>query len=530
VPDARGSAVRALLTLPLLLCAVLAQQPPPTFRTTTRLVEVPVVVTDRAGRPVPGLTRDDFELTEDGKPQAISVFDVLDTRAVPSRPVAPVDEESDEASPHFTNHVPRSGGSAVVILLDRLNAGLDSQWFAKIGVDRALKATRPDDRIALYALDGGIRVLHDLTTDAASLRRALEQYQARVSGAYDASTDPAPNLLPPGPGETVPVWLVNPSLAVSEFYQRERWRSTFESLQALAAHLAGVEGRKSIVWVSEVFPIPTGWGRSEFLEWMRKTTRALSAAQAALYPVDSRGLVGAISYTRTGEARFNTFGAIRGNIETMEVMAEDTGGRPFANSNALDVSVRRALDDSRLLYLLGYHPSDARADGRFRSIDVKLKRRGLTVRARAGYVAAETPSDQKARDAALKEALRGPLTATQVGLSARTAYSGESALNVALTVDASTITLEQRDGLWRGEVDVLVAEVTKAGLGSIVRTERMELSIPNERRAGVLASGIPLALEDLRTTRYLHELRIVARDVPSGRVGSLVISAAALRR
>jgi VWFA-related protein len=529
VPEPRGSAVRALLILPLLFCAVLAQEPPQTFRTATRLVDVPVVVTDRAGRPVAGLTRDDFELSEDGKPQAISVFDVLDTRPVPSRAAATEDEESADASPEFTNHVPRSSGSAVVILLDRLNAGMDSQWFAKIGVDRALQGTRPDDRIALYALDGGIRVLHDFTTDAASLRRALEQYQARVSGVYEASNDPGSNLPPAGPGETVPVWIVDPSLAVSEFYQRERWRATFESLEALAGHLSGVEGRKSIVWVSEVFPMPTR-GAVEFLDLMRRATRALSSAQAALYPVDSRGLVGAISYSRTGEPHLNTFGEIRGNIETMEVMAETTGGRPFANSNALDLSVRRAVDDSRLLYLLGYHPSDIGTDGRFRSISVKVKRKGLTVRSRAGYVAAETPSDEKARDAALREALRGPLTATQVGLSARAEYVEDSSLNVALTIDAGTITLEQRDGLWRGEVDVLVAEVTKAGQGSIVRTERMQLSLPNERRGDVLASGLPLVLDRLAVTRYLHELRIVARDVPSGRVGSLVISAAALRR
>ena len=367
------------------------------------------------------------------------------------------------------------------------------------GVDRALKGTRPDDRIALYALDGGIRVLHDFTTDAASLRRALEQYQARVSGAYDASTDPGPNLPPLGPGETVPVSIVDPSLAVSEFYQRERWRATFESLQALAGHLSGVEGRKSIVWVSEVFPIPTGWGRIEFLEWMRKTTRALSSAQVALYPVDSRGLVGAISYSRTGEARFNTFGDIRGNIETMEVMAEDTGGRPFANSNALDVSVRRALDDSRLLYLLGYHPTDIRTDGRFRSISVRVKRKDLLVRSRAGYVATETPSDQKARDAALKEALRGPLTATQVGLSART-RTGDSSLNVALTVDAGTITLEQRDGLWRGEVDVLIAEVTKSGT-RIDRSHRADGAVDSER-ASRRCAGVRFSARAGGPSRY----------------------------
>jgi VWFA-related protein len=529
VPDVRGAAIRAQLILPFLACVVLAQEPQQTFRSTTRLVEVPVVVTDRVGRPVAGLTRDDFELSEAGKPQTISLFDVLDTRTAPVRPAAPAEEEANDAGHYFTNRVPRSSGSAVVILLDRLNAGIDSQWFAKIGVERALNATRPDDRIALYALDGGVRVLHDFTTDAASLRRALDQYQARVSGVYDASNDPGPDTPPPGRGEIVPVWIVDPSRAVSDFYQRERWRGTFQSLEALAGHLSGVEGRKSIVWVSEVFPMPRK-GATEFLELMRRATRALSSAQAALYPVDSRGLVGAISYSSTGEARFNTFADVRGNIETMEVMAKDTGGRSFANTNALDVSVRRALDDSRLLYLLGYYPADAQADGRFRPISVKVKRRNVAVRARAGYVAAETPSDEKARDAALREALRSPLTATQVGLSARTARAGDASLDVALTVDASTITLGLQDGFWRGEVDVLVGEVTKDGRGSIVRTERMPLSIPGERRADVLASGFPLQLNGINVSRYLYELRIIARDVPSGRVGSLVIPVAALRQ
>jgi hypothetical protein len=90
-------------------------------------------------------------------------------------------------------------------------------------------------------------------------------------------------------------------------------------------HLSGVAGRKNVVWVSEVFPIPTGEGRLEFLEEMRKTTRALNDAQASLYPVDARGLVGAITYS-AGRPRFTTFSQIRGNMDTMEVVAEDTGG------------------------------------------------------------------------------------------------------------------------------------------------------------------------------------------------------------
>ena len=513
------------LLLTALVCRPSAQEPQPTFRTSTRLVEVSVVVTDRAGKLVPGLTRDDFTIAEDGIPHAISIFEANDTREPRANAAAAVDESG--PSGLFTNTVRDASGSTAVLVFDRLNAAFDSQWFARKHLDRYLTTMRSGDRIALYVLDGGIRVLHDFSDNASSLRAALDLYRARVTGDYDASNEPPADLS--GGGGSLPVWIVDPSTSVSDFFTGRRWRNTFGAMQVLARHLSGVAGRKSVVWVSEAFPIPTGLDRSEFLEEMRKTTRAMNDAQASLYPVDSRGLVGAISYAR-GKARFTTLSDVRGKIETMESVAEDTGGRAFANTNALDMSIGRAVDDSRLTYLLGYYPSDSRLDGRFRTIDVKVTKKGLNVRFRHGYVASEPAADQKGRDAALREALEGPLAATQVGLSARTDYDKPSStVTIQLMIDASPLALESEDGRWRGAVDVLVAEVSRNARGNIVRTETLDVFIADGERAAVLQDGLPLTLT-VDITRYLHELRIVARDVRSGRVGSLVIPAARLLR
>jgi VWFA-related protein len=363
--------LRSALLIPAIAIAIAAssaraQQQP--FRTATRLVEVHVVVTDRSKKLVEGLTRDDFLVTEDGVPQTVSIFELRDTRVAGELPAPAV---RDAPGISVSNQASGGAGARTVLLLDRANAAFDSQWFARRDVDAYLSRMRSGESVALYVLDGGgMRVLHDFSSDAPSLRRALDVYQARVTGLYEASMEPPADT----GADLATVWIVDPSTAVSDFFNRQRWRTTFDSLRVLASHLSGVAGRKNVVWVSEVSPIPKT-DFSEFMEEMRKTTRALNDAQASLYPVDARGLMGAISYTR-GRPSFTTLSAVRGNQETMEVVAEDTGGRAFMNTNALDVSIARAVDDSRLTYVLGYYPADAKADGRFRTIDVQVKRKG----------------------------------------------------------------------------------------------------------------------------------------------------------
>ena len=497
--------------------AVAAAQQRQTFRAATRLVEVSVVVTTGSGSPVKGLTEADFSLKEDGKVQPISFFEARG--AAPSKGLG--DESPFVIPPDSFSNVARSQtGASTVLLLDRTNAAFDSQWYAREHIDRYLQTMPPGERVALYVLAGSVQVLHDFTTDAKALRQVLDHYQARVTGDYVASTEPGPT------GGAIGNWLADPGDSMSEYFMRKRAVDTFEMLEFLADHLAGISGRKNLVWVSEVFTIPTGLDRLEVLEKMYRANKALSHAQVSVYPVDARGLVGAYSFVGRNVV-FNTISTVRGNIDTMEIVAEETGGRAYANTNALDRSIARAVEDSRTSYVLGYYPPSA-ADGRFRRIDVKVNRPGVKVRHRLGYFSgAPAARAAEAGEAATREALESPLQTTAVALVAQVTARGDDRM-VALRIDPSTVSLEQKDGRWHATIDVVIAQVDRQGRGMVDATAPLQLSLSDEERARALTEGITMTRTITQKPRTT-EFRIVARDAATGKVGSLVIPASRVR-
>ena len=495
-----------------------ASQERQTFRTATRLVEVSVVVTSANGTPIKGLTEADFSVEEDGKPQPISFFE--------ARGVATAKASGNESAfvikaDSFTNVAPSQSGTTTVLLLDRTNSSFASQWYAKQHIDRYLQTMHAGERVALYVLAGSVQVLHEFTTDAKALREVLDHYHARVTGDYVASTEP-----PPAAG-AIGSWLANPGDSMASYFLRKRAVDTFEMLEFLADHLAGISGRKNLVWLSEAFPIPDDLDRLEVLEKMYRANKSLSHAQVSVYPVDARGLVGA--YTMVGRTvSFNTLSTVRGNVDTMDVVAEETGGRTYANTNGLDRSIARAVEDSRTSYLLGYYPTSAAADGRFRRIDVKVKRSGARVRHRLGYFAAATPTrDAKAGDAATREALESPLQTTAIGLAAVATRAGDK-VSLLVQVDPATLSLEKRDGRWHSSVEVLIAQVDRLGRGAVETTIPVTISLSDEERSRAMTEGIRIDGAIIQKPDAV-EFRIVARDVAVGAVGSLVIPAARVR-
>ena len=502
----------------LALATVMSGQQRQTFRTATRLVEVSVVVTTGNGSPVKGLTQADFSLKEDGKVQPISFFEARG--GTPSK--GPSDESSFVIPPDsFTNVARSPTGTSTVLLLDRTNAAFDSQWYAREHIDRYLQTMPPGERVALYVLAGSVQVLHDFTTDAKALREVLDHYQARVTGDYVASTEPAP-----GAG-AIGNWLAHPGDSMSGYFMRKRAVDTFEMLEFLAEHLAGISGRKNLVWLSEVFPIPTDLDRLEVLEKMYRANKALSHAQVSVYPVDSRGLIGA--YTVSGQKIvWTNLRMVRGNIDTMDIVAEETGGRTYANTNALDRSIARAVDDSRTSYVLGYYPPSAAADGRFRRIDVKVNRQGVRVRHRLGYFSAAPLARTAGGDeAATREALESPLQTTAVALAARVTARGDDRI-VELKIDPSTVSLEQKDGRWHATIDVMIGQVDRHGRGVVDATAPLRLSLTDEERSRALTEGIAVT-RTITQKPGVTEFRVVARDTTTGKVGSLVIPATRIR-
>ncbi|MDQ3487572.1 MAG: VWA domain-containing protein [Acidobacteriota bacterium] len=519
-PAGRSLLGRALLVIAAVACV--AAGPRQTFKTATRLVELSVVVTDRNGRPVEGLTQADFTIRDEREPQKISFFDVRDDRA-PSKAIGPGIFRASTAANEFTNAVADGTGTTTVLVLDRANAGFATLRWAKQAIDNYQLRLRPGDRTALYAFDSGVRVLHDFTADTASLRRALDLFQAKTTGQYDASQ------APPNDTGGMAVWLVDPGNAVADYYGERRAADSFKRLELIAEHLAGISGRKNLVWVSEAFAIPTGLGRMEVFYRMHRATEALSNAQTSVYPVDARGLIGSHTVNlSSGQAAFTTMGSSHPNIETMRVVSDDTGGRTFAHTNALDTSIAKAVDDSRLTYVLGYYPSSSVLDGSFRQVDVKVRRAGVQVRHRAGYLAAAPPTDARGREAAIRKALEAPLQATGIGLAATvTSVNGNEAVDLAIRVELNALTLERDGSAWRGLADLLIAQVDRTGKGEVSDAGPISIGLSEDERSRAVVDGVRIHRR-IKLDPAVHELRIVVRDPATGQVGSLVIPKRAL--
>src|SRR5215831_14973162 len=162
------------------------------LRVTTRLVQISVVVHDKNGMPVRDLTKEDFALFDKGQEQKILFFSKETSEA--SRVNAPPLEPG-VVSNRFANytsegqkHLAAIPASLTVILLDGLNTGFTDQHYAKEALIKFLNQLQPGDRVAIYTLTNGLRVLHDFTSDTESLLAALKKHRNQDSSALNASS------------------------------------------------------------------------------------------------------------------------------------------------------------------------------------------------------------------------------------------------------------------------------------------------------------------------------------------------------
>lgn len=523
----------------LIAAAAVAAQQRQTFRVTTRLVEVSVVV-HKDGKPVTGLTADDFRVYDGGQEQRIEFFSThsettASTVAAPSVAPAPAPAGVHE----FSNRVSSPGG-ATVILFDRLNTPFQDQAHARNHVLKFLRQIRSDDRVGIYVLDpDAIRVLHDFTNDAASLVRALNRYHATTSrelAGEAAAEDLKEPSADPELDAQVAAFLTNASAEMTAHFSGLRSDATLAAMAAIANHLAGVQGRKNLIWVSAGFSLGAIRARGKDpTRAIQEATRPLNDANVNLYGVDARGLVGAITYGAQGRATFTTLSMVHNNLDILKIMSEDTGGRAFYNTNDINGAVRRAVDDSRVSYTLGYYPAHGKWDGAFRSIKVKVNRPGVDVRHRQGYLAGiakplpatgGTPSAAGARSRAIRSALMSPLEATGIGMTAQLErVSGtKSDVKVIVKTVPGAITFEQKAELWEAQVDIVIAQKLADGTSpdNVERTANVRVSpdrFQETRTQGFKIDGQVTLLP------HAQRLHIIVHDVTSGNTGSIVIHA-----
>jgi hypothetical protein len=263
---------------------------------------------------------------------------------------------------------------------------------------------------------------------------------------------------------------------------------------------------------------------------MDHAIRALNDANIAMYPVDARGLVPG-DVIPSAESRtmpkYNPLKPIVPNLDTMRELASRTGGRASYNRNDIDNAIRKAMEDARVTYTLGYYPANPEADGKFHEVKVKVDRPGVDVRYRKGYFAMRgVPQDEKTRKSQMVSAVWSPLDATAVGLNARVDIIDKPApntVNVFAQMNSATIKLEQKNDRWVGRLDLIFVQKDEEGRqlpGGITNT--LELNLTKESYLKVAKNGLIYQTSFPRQPKSVN-LRIAVRDAGTGSVGSVSI-------
>jgi VWFA-related protein len=182
-------ALIAALAAPIILLALAEPPPPePTMHAEARVVEIDVVVSDSHGKPVTDLTKQDFTITDEGKPRPIDIFAIENTGANRSQTTPSVTPPSQALPPHvFSNRNPKPPivtGHSTVLILDQINTYVEDATYARAQVMSLMKKVPADERIAIYAIarKEGLVLVHDYTTDS---RRPARKPRQVCSARYD---------------------------------------------------------------------------------------------------------------------------------------------------------------------------------------------------------------------------------------------------------------------------------------------------------------------------------------------------------
>ncbi len=487
------------------------------------MVQVSVRVLDKHGKPIEGLTKDDFTLSDDKKPQPIAIFSSHTNQPTPAAadPLPADTYTNDFGGPAA---VP---GNVTVILLDALNTDFFDQTRARSQVVKYLRTIQPTDRVALYMLRDHLQVLHDFTSDATGLVQALNNYKGgKLSSDLDTPETTATNRWNTQMAQAEKDAGIDEAQAITP----ARLELTTEALRLIADHVGGLPGRKSLIWVAGDFPFSiesnnlerTDDGRQlPFATEFELTARALINANVAIYPVDARGLIGG-GLQDSGVVQASDLTA----LAPMRTLAARTGGRAYYSTNDIMGSIREAISDSQLTYELGFYPSDVKWDGSFHTIRVKVKTPGAQVHARDGYFAFGDSRDAPdTRMALMSEAAKGPLQSTELTVRAHVASSRadtETDLTLAIALDPRQFDFEEKNGSWNELVDFAFIQLDAKN--QIIRTSRRHfpLSLDAETLKQLMTQGLSLE-QELPIVPGATQVRIIVLDGARGKIGSLQI-------
>jgi len=392
------------------------QPRPPAFRAVSTLVEVDAIVRDRDGRFVEGLTAADFEVLEEGQPQAVKAFAVVGSVAA-GGPIGPGARSSPTGTLPPAASGPADQPRVFVLVFDQEH--VDSGAFKRLqsAAERFLTGQfRAGDIGGVFV--GGRMAGSRLTTNRDELLQAVKTAKpgnsTQTSRKFDQLEWPRVSDV-----EAIRIATVNDREVLAQVVRRalqddpgagrlpldavimQKARQmvddmrppagrTVATMKALVTGLAKVPGRKTVVLLTGGFYVEESWAD------LRQIVGQAARSNVRIYSLDSRGLGRRGGPTELRAATPMDPGGsqpLEAN-DTIEdgpnTLAADTGGYVIRNTNDFAGALAEVADDTSRYYVLGYAPAEQAAEGTYRRIEVRVKRPGVSVRARRGYVVGPT--------------------------------------------------------------------------------------------------------------------------------------------
>lgn len=557
---------------------VTAQAPAVTFQSEITYVDVDVSITDAQGNLVANLTKDDFEVFEDGRPQKIEMFSHVD---IPTERIDRFLIGDRPVTSDMRSNRRQFDGRVYLIVLDDLDISpfrtATVKKTAREFVERHFGA---NDMAAVAYTSGRSDANQEFTNDRTLLLAAIDKFVGRRirSAAVEVLERHYMRQMKEGLGDEEPVQdtgnrkpgsgIANSAAPfdIRDVEREQRTMAVLDTLKTLGELMSSVRGRrKAVLLFSEGVEMPM----SELLGSVHTATDVVGAIKDAItaaarsnvsfFTLDPRGLTGLImenidvAGSASQESSVGAFGSLNAqqalltemkvSQDSLRSLAEQTGGFAAVNTNDFGTAFSRLVNANSRYYVLGYYPPTHPQDGRFHKIDVRVKQPGLNVSARKGYAsphrrtATEKKRDEEARarrEAArggsgttsteLRDVLNAPMQQGGLALSLQAApfrdAKNDATVALAIEFDGDRFPFPEKDGLFANKLELTYFGINRDGRAQRTTRSEFNLNLRPETYQRVKAKGLRVNSRiSLAPGRY--QVRVGARESATGSVGSV---------
>jgi VWFA-related protein len=518
-------------------------------RISTQLVQIDAVVTDKKGEHVEDLNADDFELTIDGKKQSLTYFNQIKLPEPKSSEMKakPSDSPAPPATMPTKMLAPEDVKRTVAFVIDDLGLSFESTNYARRALKKFVDEQMQDgDLVGIIMTGRGLGALQQFTSDKRILYRAIEKmswnpYSRDMIprfGQTDDDDDPRSAEASQASREAADRF--------EDFQETVFSVGTLGALNFVVRGLRELPGRKVAILISDGFRL---FGRNrdntQVLDNVRRLTDLANRSSVVIYSIDAKGLQ-TLSPTAADNMRGTTgpqfadrlSRASQANFDSQEglsYLARETGGFAVLNNNDVNFGIQKALHDTNSYYLVGFDPEDAKFDSRYHSIKLRVKRPGLQVRTRAGFIGFPDvkPKDEpllsgpEERNRQIVSALFSPFGARDLSLQMTSFFfnsdQGGSFVRSLYNIDPSKLTFRD-DPEKPGEkiVTIEIASFTFNEKGAIVdqHGRTFKMGFDDARYQLALKKGLLYTDDFVIKQPGAYQFRTVLRDAENGKLGS----------